>query len=92
MIFSTADAAGASAAAERLRQHIEGVPFEAAPGVSLRLTVTVGVAVLEDGLESFEDLMRRADRALYAGKAAGRNQVRVAQRDDVETTGVQTRG
>ena len=92
MIFSTADAAGASAVAERLRQHIAGVPFEAVPGVWLRLTVTVGVAVLEDGLESFEDLLRRADRALYAGKAAGRNQVKVALRDDVETTGVQTRG
>ncbi|HQZ15633.1 MAG TPA: diguanylate cyclase [Vicinamibacteria bacterium] len=92
MIFSTADAAGASAAAERLRQHIEAVPFEAAPGVSLRLTVTVGVAVLEDGLESFEDLLRRADRALYAGKTAGRNQVKVAQRDDVELTAVKTRG
>lgn len=92
MIFSTADVAGASAAAERLRQHIEAVPFEAAPGVSLRLTVTVGVAVLEDGLESFEDLLRRADRALYAGKTGGRNQVKVAQRDDVETTAAQTRG
>ncbi len=88
MIFSTADAAGASAAAERLRQHIESVPFEAAPGVSLQLTVTLGVAVLEDGLESFEDLLRRADRALYEGKAAGRNQVKVAQRDDVETIAV----
>jgi diguanylate cyclase (GGDEF)-like protein len=92
MIFSTVDALGASAAAERLRQHVESAPFEAAPGVSLRLTVTVGVAVLEDGLESFEDLLRRADRALYEGKAAGRNQVKAAQRDDVETTAVLTRG
>ncbi len=92
MIFSTADAAGASAAAERLRQHIAGGPFEVVPGVWLRLTVTVGVAVLEDGLESFEDLLRRADRALYLGKAGGRNQVKVAPRDDLETNGVQRRG
>jgi diguanylate cyclase (GGDEF)-like protein len=92
MIFSTADAEGAIAAAERLRQHVGGLPFEVAPNVSVQLTVTVGVAVLEEGVESFEDLLRRADRALYAGKSAGRNRVNVAQRDSSETTGSQTKG
>lgn len=81
MIFATADAAGAEAAAERLRLHVADTPFEARPGIGLRLTVTVGVAVLEDRLESFADLLRRADRALYAGKAKGRNQIVVASRE-----------
>jgi len=78
--WNDAATAGATAAAERLPAHIADVPIEAGTGVSLQLTVT------------FEDLLRRADRALPAGKTAGGNLVRVAQRDDVETTAVQTRG
>jgi diguanylate cyclase (GGDEF)-like protein len=81
MIFSAADTAGGMAAAERLRLHVAEAPFEARPGIGLRLTVTVGVAVLEDRLESFDDLLRRADRALYAGKAKGKNQVVMASRE-----------
>lgn len=81
MIFSTADVAGGMAAAERLRRHVADTPFEARPGIGLHLTVTVGVAVLEDKLESFDELLRRADRALYAGKAKGKNQIELASRD-----------
>ena len=41
-----------------------------APGLSV--TVTIGVA---DGGEEPEDLLRRADAALYEGKRAGRDTV-----------------
>ena len=39
------------------------------------LTASVGYAVLH-GDEAADDLVRRADEALYAAKAAGRNTVR----------------
>lgn len=51
----------------------------AIPGLpeDVRCTASFGVTEIHDG-ETFEDLMRRADSALYAAKRNGRNQVRTA--------------
>jgi PleD family two-component response regulator len=40
----------------------------------------VGIAAYEEGMGSYEVLVAAADRALYAAKQAGRNQVSVAER------------
>jgi diguanylate cyclase (GGDEF)-like protein len=71
-------AASALQSAERIRQRIEHyrfdpllVPSEKHP------TISVGVAVLT-GESTAPDLIARADRALYAAKAAGKNCVRLA--------------
>jgi two-component system, cell cycle response regulator len=63
------DAEAAAAAGERLRAAV------AEAGGPVPVTASVGWAVLEDGEES-DALVRRADRALYDAKAAGRNTVR----------------
>ena len=57
------DEEAAAHAAERLREAVE-----AAHG-PVPITASVGYAVLEDG-EAPDDLVRRADTALYAAKAA----------------------
>jgi PleD family two-component response regulator len=44
-------------------------------GLEISVTITAGVAVLTAEDQQFSDLLRRADRAMYAGKNAGRNQV-----------------
>jgi GGDEF domain-containing protein len=40
-----------------------------------RLSASAGVAALDPGTESAEELYARADRAMYASKAAGRDRV-----------------
>ena len=64
--------------AERIRRAMAEKPCEAA-GRSLSVTVSVGVAVVRDAQEfgeaAFDDLLARADAALYVAKAAGRNRV-----------------
>jgi len=66
---------GARVVAERLRAAVALAKF---PELKARaLTVTVGVAEHARG-EVTSDLTGRADRALYAGKAAGRNRVEAA--------------
>jgi len=64
---------GARAVAERMRAAVEAAEFPGLPR-GRRVTVTIGVAELARG-EDLTGLLARADRALYAGKAAGRNQV-----------------
>lgn len=62
---------GAQVVAERIRQGIEGEePVEG----HFRLSVSIGIASHQPG-ETLEELIERADRALYQAKAAGRNQV-----------------
>lgn len=63
----------AYAAAERLRTHIEQHAFRLPDGQSLRLSVSIGVAVQAQADTHWDDLLRRADKALYQAKAAGRN-------------------
>jgi two-component system cell cycle response regulator len=57
--------------AERLRTSVEST--WAAEG---HLTVSIGVATLTDTMESFQELIKNADQALYQAKQEGRNLVR----------------
>jgi len=69
--------AGATAFAERIRELVEEHTFAHAGGSDLRLTTSVGVASYPSpGLETVEDLLAKADQALYRAKAEGRNRVR----------------
>lgn len=64
--------------AERIRHRIERYRFEPLQvAADDHPTISIGVAVL-DGDHSPHDLIARADRALYAAKAAGRNCVRLS--------------
>jgi diguanylate cyclase (GGDEF)-like protein len=63
--------------AERLRLTICQQPL-VLEGKSHPTTISIGVALLGERDRSFSDLLRRADRALYAAKEAGRNRVQEA--------------
>jgi diguanylate cyclase (GGDEF)-like protein len=75
LVMPGADLERARAVAERVRHCIAEAPFEAG-GCSIAQTVSIGVAAW-DGREAAGALEVRADRALYAAKAGGRNQVAV---------------
>ncbi|HEY2337936.1 MAG TPA: diguanylate cyclase [Burkholderiales bacterium] len=66
---------GAALVAERVRAAVEAAQFPGLPS-GRRVTVTLGVAERAAG-EDIKTLLKRADRALYAGKGAGRNRVEV---------------
>jgi len=68
--------------ADRLRTHIAGmsvpVSDDGKPENCIRLTVSVGVAPLDDTNRELTDLLAAADSALYLAKQAGRNRTHLA--------------
>ncbi|MBX5483437.1 MAG: GGDEF domain-containing protein [Myxococcaceae bacterium] len=68
---------GAAELAERVRRAVESASFRWGEQ-SLQVTVSLGVAALGGAQDSDEQLLRRADEALYAAKQAGRNRVVIA--------------
>lgn len=66
----------ARAAAERIRNAVAAAGFDV-PGAGLKLAITVsaGVSTLHNGQDSMDDLLNRADSALYQAKSSGRNRV-----------------
>ncbi|WP_426195801.1 sensor domain-containing diguanylate cyclase [Massilia sp. DWR3-1-1] len=66
--------AGAAELAERLRLLVEQAAVRV-DGANIDYTVSAGVAVLDANVTDLEGLMKRADQALYAAKAGGRNRV-----------------
>jgi diguanylate cyclase (GGDEF)-like protein len=73
----------ATALAERMRQAVCGAPLDLPDGSQHRLTVSVGVAIMQMGdaqvdIKSAADqLLAEADAALYRAKQKGRNRVDV---------------
>jgi diguanylate cyclase (GGDEF)-like protein len=61
--------------AEKLRELVAGAPLDGLP-----ITASFGVAET-DGNESPDEFFRRADQAMYAAKAGGRNRVEVSVKD-----------
>ena len=62
------------AVAERVRERVQGLRVEVAPGQVLGVTVSLGGAFAPQWVRSSSLLwMERADRQLYRAKAEGRN-------------------
>ncbi len=64
--------------AEELRQAVRGQPFRHGEE-TLTITISVGLAVRRDTDRSLDDLLRRADAALYRAKRGGRDRVESAE-------------
>ena len=89
-ILPDTDTAGSAAVAERIRRAVETDAFYDLPrfardesaateGLRLQVTVSSGVATaVRAGAPRTDEIVQRADAALYAAKAAGKNCVRLA--------------
>ena len=61
---------------ERLRQIIASAPFDVVSGEApLDITISIGVAALQGPEDTPDDILKRADQALYRAKRDGRNRV-----------------
>jgi diguanylate cyclase (GGDEF)-like protein len=65
---------GGTALAETLRQKVAEHLF-VFQADSIRVTISIGVALLQDADRSASDLIKRADEKLYMAKNSGRNRV-----------------
>lgn len=86
LILPDTDMDAARDVAERIRKEIANTGFfysnEQPP---TNITVSLGVAIYEDGLETPDTLITRADNALYTAKFKGRNRVEVSPAADSNT-------
>jgi len=76
-VLALDSAAQAHAMAQQLREAVRAQPFRH-DGEALTITVSVGLAVRREQDRSLDDLLRRADAALYAAKRGGRDRVEIA--------------
>ena len=70
-----AGASEAAEVAERIRERTETTIIPLRPGLTGRLTVSIGIAVAPDDGNERVLLLKAADDALYRAKLAGRNRV-----------------
>jgi diguanylate cyclase (GGDEF)-like protein len=61
--------------AERIRARTESTIVSLAPGLTDRVTISIGVATSPDHGQDRVTLLRLADQALYVAKARGRNRI-----------------
>jgi diguanylate cyclase (GGDEF)-like protein len=69
---------GAWAVGERIRERLAAHRFLVDHGLDVHLTASVGIATLPDVADAPEELMRRADAAMYLVKDRGKNGIHAA--------------
>jgi diguanylate cyclase (GGDEF)-like protein len=77
MLLPETDLTGSVAVAERVRAACDALRVQVPGGVfaPLTLTMSIGAAAFDVQDRSLDDVLRRADAALYRAKHAGRNRV-----------------
>ena len=75
IFLPTVDQMTALTIAERIRSRTESTLIALAPGISDRITVSIGLASAPHQANDRITLLRLADEALYQAKEGGRNQV-----------------
>ncbi|HCX64568.1 MAG TPA: hypothetical protein DHN33_05105, partial [Eubacteriaceae bacterium] len=74
VILSGAEFEEAKKVADKVRRQIEQTVFEI-EDKKIKITVSVGIAPINEETENFDDVYKKADQALYHAKEYGKNQV-----------------
>lgn len=77
IIVVKSDEKNAIETAERIRQNICQKSFRAPSGEDVRITMSFGIAVYRQHARQIDELIKKADKALYRAKDNGRNRVEV---------------
>lgn len=77
LVMPYSDLVAATSLADELRRRIE-TEHHMLRGISLRVTVSIGVHTIANTDETIGEAMHLADKALYEAKRAGRNQVKLS--------------
>jgi diguanylate cyclase (GGDEF)-like protein len=64
---------------ERVRKNSENASFNLGDGISVKVTLSIGVALFPDHAQEKRDLMATADHAMYQAKRSTRNAVFIAE-------------
>jgi two-component system cell cycle response regulator len=76
IVLPNTDAAVAAKIAERIRRLIASKPFNVgAKSGPLNVTISIGLSIIEAASDTMDDILKRADEALYKAKREGRNRV-----------------
>jgi two-component system cell cycle response regulator len=76
VVMPDTDVEFAATVAERLRRSVETTPFSISRAPNqLNVTISIGIAASEGRDDNAQQLLHRADQALYRAKREGRNRV-----------------
>jgi diguanylate cyclase (GGDEF)-like protein len=78
VILPSTDKQTATAIAERIRKEISREPFFTFDNQKFSISVTLGVATYPEDAKTRDELIGKADKAMYDGKLSGRDKVVVA--------------
>jgi diguanylate cyclase (GGDEF)-like protein len=79
VILPDTDSSGALLAAERIRQALRGHEFLSELGLAVRLSASLGVSCFPEHGATPEDLIQKADQAMYSVKEQGKDAVGLAE-------------
>jgi diguanylate cyclase (GGDEF)-like protein len=77
LILVKTDEKNAAETTERIRAHIAGLVFRTPGGEDIHVTMSFGIAVYRQHAKQLDELIKKADKALYRAKDNGRNRVEV---------------
>eukprot|EP01132_Coremiostelium_polycephalum_P007142 gene7142-8799_t len=76
IVMPDTDLTMAAIVAERIRREVASTPFFVDDGAtSVPVTISIGIASVQSKDDSVQNMLKRADEALYGAKASGRNKV-----------------
>ncbi len=83
VILPGVDIEGARTVAERIRREVEGLKIPT-DGGRHGVTISIGIATFPEDAETREELIDRADKALYLAKRTGRNRICTYREEEYE--------